>query len=76
MSKTTCHLRTRGSHADRLRLEGYDTGEETVPAAVAIAVLILALTVGYSLLDRVTVLGRPELGGSSEPNQRTQSAAW
>lgn len=51
------------------RLEDYDTGEETVLAAVAIAVLILALTVGYFLLDRVTVPGRPELGGSSESNE-------
>jgi uncharacterized membrane protein (DUF373 family) len=43
------------------RLEDYGSGQETVLAAIAIAVLILALVVGYFLLDRVTVPGRPEL---------------
>jgi uncharacterized membrane protein (DUF373 family) len=43
------------------RLEDYGTGEETILAAAAIAVLVLALTVGYFLLDRVSVPGRPEL---------------
>ena len=43
------------------RLEDYDTGQETVLAAVAIAVLVLALTLGYFMLDRVDVPGRPEL---------------
>jgi uncharacterized membrane protein (DUF373 family) len=43
------------------RLEDYGSGMEMVLAAGAIAVLILALAVGYFLLDRVTVPGRPEL---------------
>jgi uncharacterized membrane protein (DUF373 family) len=43
------------------RLEDYGTGQDTVLAAVAIAVLVLALTVGYFLLDRVDVPDRPEL---------------
>ncbi|WP_144921246.1 phosphate-starvation-inducible PsiE family protein [Halorubrum salsamenti] len=43
------------------RLEDYGTGEETILAALAISVLVLALTVGYFLLDRVEVPGRPEL---------------
>lgn len=44
------------------RLEDYDTGGETVLAALAIAVLILALTVGYFLLDRVTVPAQVGIG--------------
>jgi uncharacterized membrane protein (DUF373 family) len=43
------------------RLEDYNTGQETVLAALAIAVLVLALTLGYFMLDRVDVPGRPEL---------------
>ncbi|TKX79834.1 phosphate-starvation-inducible PsiE family protein [Halorubrum sp. SD626R] len=43
------------------RLEDYGSGGETVLAAVSIAVLVLALTLGYFLLDRVDVPGRPEL---------------
>ena len=43
------------------RLEDYGSGEETVLAALSIALLVLALTVGYFLLDRVSVPGRPEL---------------
>ena len=43
------------------RLEDYGSGQETVLAALSIALLVLALTVGYFLLDRVTVPGRPEL---------------
>ena len=43
------------------RLEDYGGGDDTVLAAVAIAVLVLALTVGYFLLDRVDVPDRPEL---------------
>ena len=43
------------------RLEDYDTGQETVLAAIAIAVLVLALTLGYFMLDRVDVPDRPEL---------------
>lgn len=43
------------------RLEDYGTGQETVLAALAIAVLVLSLTVGYFLLDRVDIPGRPEL---------------
>ncbi|WP_280585290.1 phosphate-starvation-inducible PsiE family protein [Halorubrum sp. Boch-26] len=43
------------------RLEDYDTGQETVLAAIAIAVLVLALTLGYFLLDRVDIPDRPEL---------------
>ncbi|MFO8114239.1 MAG: phosphate-starvation-inducible PsiE family protein [Halorubrum sp.] len=42
------------------RLEDYGTGQETLFAALAIAVLVLALVIGYFLLDRVTVPGRPE----------------
>lgn len=47
--------------AINFRLEDYGSGAETVLAALAIAVLILALTLGYFLLDRVTVPGRPDL---------------
>jgi uncharacterized membrane protein (DUF373 family) len=43
------------------RLEDYSTGEDTVLAAIAIAVLVLALTLGYFMLDRVDVPDRPEL---------------
>ncbi|EMA58541.1 phosphate-starvation-inducible PsiE family protein [Halorubrum kocurii] len=43
------------------RLEDYGTGQETLFAALAIAVLVLALVIGYFLLDRVSVPGRPEL---------------
>lgn len=43
------------------RLEDYGTGEETLLAALSIAVLVLALVIGYFLLDRVAVPGRPEL---------------
>jgi uncharacterized membrane protein (DUF373 family) len=43
------------------RLEDYGSGQETLLAAVSIAVLVLALAVGYYLLDRVSVPGRPEL---------------
>ncbi|ELZ43236.1 hypothetical protein C471_01112 [Halorubrum saccharovorum DSM 1137] len=43
------------------RLEDYGSGEETVLAALSISLLVLALTVGYFLLDRVSVPGRPEL---------------
>ncbi|KDS90606.1 hypothetical protein FK85_12260 [Halorubrum saccharovorum] len=43
------------------RLEDYATGEEALLAAVAIGALVLALTVAYFLLDRVSVPGRPEL---------------
>jgi len=43
------------------RLEDYSSGQETVLSAVAIAVLVLALALGYFLLDRVDVPGRPEL---------------
>ncbi len=42
------------------RLEDYDTAGETVLAALAIAVLILALTIGYFLLDRVITPGGME----------------
>jgi len=47
--------------AINFRLEDYDTGQETVLAAIAIAVLVLALTLGYFMLDRVDVPDRPEL---------------
>ncbi|WP_256402782.1 phosphate-starvation-inducible PsiE family protein [Halorubrum salinum] len=43
------------------RLEDYGSGQEALLAAAAIAVLVLALSVGYSLLDRVSVPGRVEL---------------
>ena len=43
------------------RLEDYSSGQETFFAAIAIAVLTLALVIGYFLLDRVTVPGRSEL---------------
>ncbi|TKX77268.1 hypothetical protein EXE53_27500 [Halorubrum sp. SD626R] len=43
------------------RLEDYGSGQEALLAAAAIAVLVLALSVGYSLLDRVSVPGRIEL---------------
>jgi uncharacterized membrane protein (DUF373 family) len=43
------------------RLEDYTTGEETLLAALSIAVLVLALALSYFLLDRVSVPGRPEL---------------
>ena len=43
------------------RIDDYATGEEALLAAVAIGVLVLALTVAYFLLDRVSVPGRPEL---------------
>ncbi|WP_435075755.1 phosphate-starvation-inducible PsiE family protein [Halorubrum sp. HHNYT27] len=47
--------------AINFRLEDYDTGQETVLAALAIAVLVLALAFGYYLLDGVEVPDRPEL---------------
>ncbi|MGQ3329479.1 MULTISPECIES: phosphate-starvation-inducible PsiE family protein [Halorubrum] len=43
------------------RLDEYATVEEALLAAVAIGVLVLALTVAYFLLDRVSVPGRLEL---------------
>jgi len=43
------------------RLEDYGSGAETLLAALSIAVLVLALVIGYFLLDRVSVPGRPEL---------------
>ncbi|MGM0446838.1 MAG: phosphate-starvation-inducible PsiE family protein [Methanobacteriota archaeon] len=43
------------------RLEDYGGGDEALLAAVALGVLILALTVGYFLLDRVSIPGRLEL---------------
>ena len=43
------------------RLEAYGTGEEALLAAVSLGVLVLTLTVGYFLLDRVSVPGRLEL---------------
>ena len=43
------------------RLEDYGSGQEALLAAAAIAVLVLALSVGYSLIARVSVPGRVEL---------------
>ena len=43
------------------RLEDYGTGDEALLAAVSLGVLVLTLTVGYFLLDRVRVPGRLEL---------------
>ena len=43
------------------RLEDYGTGDEALLAAVSLGVLVLTLTVGYFLLDRVSVPGRLEL---------------
>ncbi|WP_049982843.1 phosphate-starvation-inducible PsiE family protein [Halorubrum sp. BV1] len=43
------------------RLEDYGTGQDALLAAAAIAVLVLALSIGYFLLDRVNVPGRVEL---------------
>ncbi|ELZ44679.1 hypothetical protein C463_06962 [Halorubrum californiense DSM 19288] len=43
------------------RLEDYGSGDEALLAAAALGVLVLALTVGYFLLDRVSVPGRLEL---------------
>ncbi|WP_435099217.1 phosphate-starvation-inducible PsiE family protein [Halorubrum sp. N11] len=51
------------------RLEDYSSGQETLFAALAIAVLVLALTLVYFLLDRVAVPGRPELGGESNSGE-------
>ena len=43
------------------RLEDYADGNDALLAAVALGVLVLALTIGYFLLDRVSVPGRLEL---------------
>jgi len=43
------------------RIDDYATGEEALLAAVAIAALVLSLTVAYFLLDRVSIPGRIEL---------------
>ncbi|RLM63517.1 hypothetical protein DVK05_14680 [Halorubrum sp. Atlit-8R] len=43
------------------RLEDYGGGDEALLAAAALGVLVLSLTVGYFLLDRVSVPGRLEL---------------
>ncbi|RAW44490.1 hypothetical protein DQW50_14140 [Halorubrum sp. 48-1-W] len=43
------------------RLEDYGGGNEALLAASALGVLVLALTIGYFLLDRVSVPGRVEL---------------
>ncbi|EMA64160.1 phosphate-starvation-inducible PsiE family protein [Halorubrum lipolyticum] len=43
------------------RLDDYATAEDALLAAVAIGALVLALTVAYFLLDRVSVPGRVEL---------------
>ncbi|MEZ3165448.1 phosphate-starvation-inducible PsiE family protein [Halorubrum sp. RMP-47] len=43
------------------RLEDYGTGDEALLAAVSLGVLVLTLTVGYFLLDCVSVPGRLEL---------------
>lgn len=43
------------------RLEDYGSGTEALLAAAALGVLVLALTLGYFLLDRVSVPGRLEL---------------
>lgn len=43
------------------RLEDYGGGNEALLAAAALGVLILTLTLGYFLLDRVSVPGRLEL---------------
>ena len=53
--------RAGARRAISFRLEDYGSGQETVLAALSIALLVLALTVGYFLLDRVSVPGRPEL---------------
>ena len=51
------------------RLEDYASGQETLLAALSIAVLVLALALGYFLLDRVSVPGRPELASDSTPEE-------
>jgi uncharacterized membrane protein (DUF373 family) len=43
------------------RLEDYGGGNEALLAAAALGVLILTLTLGYFMLDRVNVPGRLEL---------------
>ncbi|WP_423997852.1 phosphate-starvation-inducible PsiE family protein [Halorubrum trapanicum] len=43
------------------RLEDYGGGNEALLAAAALGVLVITLTAGYFLLDRVSVPGRLEL---------------